>query len=44
MCKKNFVVLAMHKRRFRMVVDDIAAVHTVIRKKRPAIPAYESQT
>lgn len=44
MCKKNYVTLRMNKKQHRLFTDDIAAVHTAIRKKRPPVPAYETPT
>jgi hypothetical protein len=40
MCKKNFVTLSIQSRKFKVLVDDMIAVHTAIKKKRPHLPAY----
>ena len=44
MCKTSFVTLARGKKKYKLVSTDIANVHTIIRKKRPAIPKYETTT
>ncbi len=44
MCKRNFVVLATSKRRYRLFVDDIKDIHKIQHRKRPALPAFEAKT
>lgn len=40
MCKKNFVTLAVKSKHYKLHIDDMQAVHTAIRKKRPQVPSY----
>lgn len=39
MCK-SFVTLTVRSRKFKLNIDDMLAVHTAIRKKRPNLPLY----
>ena len=41
MSKKNFVTLKKSKRNYKICTDDISAVYTALKKKRPTIPSYE---
>lgn len=44
MCKKSFVTLSIQSRKFKLHLDDMLAVHTFIRKRRPHLPPYEAPT
>ena len=44
MGKKTFVEVKRGKRAYKLFTEDLTDVHTVIRKKRPAVPKYDSPT
>lgn len=40
MCKKSFVTLNVGRKNFKIDIDDISAVHTSIKRKRPRLPSF----
>ena len=44
MGKKTFVEVKRGRRGYKLFTEDLTDVHTVIRKKRPAVPKYDSPT
>ena len=40
MCKKNYVLLAKGKRKYKLYAEDISNVHKLIEKKRPKLPKF----
>lgn len=44
MCKSSYVTLSRRKKKYKLYSLDIGNVHTIIRKKRPPVPKYETIT
>lgn len=44
MCKKSFVTVCIRSTKHKLFLDDMLAVHTGVRRKRPTPPPYESPT
>ena len=44
MCKQSFVTVCIRSRKHKLHIDDMLAVHTAIRKKRPVLPCFEEPT